>query len=117
MSVGSGYAGVLRLARCGLVAGLLACASAVGAAEPEAAPLWLAAANQLFENRPPAGLSFSDAASRARHETGGQVISVAPAEQNGRAGFRVKVLLEDGRVRTLFVEQRTGQVIDPRRDD
>ena len=42
------------------------------------------------------------------------MISISPAEQDGRRGYRVKILLESGRVKTLFVESRTGDVIDRR---
>lgn len=59
-------------------------------------------------------MSINDAASRAQDRFGGQVISITPAEQDGRRGYRVKVLLETGRVKTLFVEARTGDVIDRR---
>ena len=59
-------------------------------------------------------LSIHDAASRAQDRFGGQVISITPAEQDGRRGYRVKILLENGRVKTLSVESRTGTVIDRR---
>ena len=59
-------------------------------------------------------MSINDAASRAQDRFGGQVISITPADQDGRRGYRVKVLLETGRVKTLFVESRTGDVIDRR---
>lgn len=77
---------------------------------------WLFAALDLFEQgrRPPPSMSINDAASIAQDRFGGQVISISPAEQNGRRGYRVKILLESGRVKTLFVEARTGNVIDRR---
>ncbi|MEE4299690.1 MAG: PepSY domain-containing protein [Pseudomonadales bacterium] len=77
---------------------------------------WLVAAIDLLEQgrRPPPVLSINDAASRAQDRFGGQVISISPAEQDGRRGYRVKILLESGRVKTLFVEARTGAVIDRR---
>ena len=76
---------------------------------------WLFAAIDLLEQgRPPPVLSINDAASRAQDRFGGQVISISPAEQDGRRGYRVKILLESGRVKTLFVEARTGTVIDRR---
>lgn len=77
---------------------------------------WLLAAIDLLEQgrRPPPVLSINDAASRAQDRFGGQVISISPAEQDGRRGYRVKILLESGRVKTLFVEANTGTVIDRR---
>ena len=76
---------------------------------------WLLAAIDLLEqSRPPPVMSINDAASRAQDRFGGQVISISPAEQDGRRGYRVKILLESGRVKTLFVEARTGTVIDRR---
>ena len=62
-------------------------------------------------------LSINDAASRAQDRFGGRVISVTRAEQDGRPGFRVKILLENGRVKTLFVDDRTGNVFDRRNHD
>ena len=62
-------------------------------------------------------LSINDAASRAQDRFGGRVISVTRAEQDGRPGFRVKILLENGRVKTLFVDDRTGTVFDRRNHD
>lgn len=77
---------------------------------------WLVAAIDLLEQgrRPPPAMSINDAASLAQDRFGGQVISISPAEQDGRRGYRVKILLESGRVKTLFVESRTGTVIDRR---
>lgn len=79
------------------------------------AELLLAAIDLLDQRRGKAPvMSINDAASRAQDRFGGQVISITPADQDGRRGYRVKVLLETGRVKTLFVESRTGDVIDRR---
>lgn len=58
----------------------------------------------------------SDFASATRHverRYGGQVIAVAPAAERARA-VKVKVLLDDGRVKTLVVDAETGEILDQR---
>ena len=87
------------------------------AAQPDAAGSWLMSAIDMLERGNAPVLSINDAASRAQDRFGGQVISITPAQQEGQRGYRVKVLLESGRVKTLFVEERTGVVIDRRQDD
>ncbi len=47
------------------------------------------------------------AAATVQRATGGQVLGV---QSNGT--YRVKVLLQDGRVRVLRVDARTGQLLD-----
>jgi hypothetical protein len=81
-----------------------------------AAPAGLLARQDSARGVAPA-ISLSDAASRVQRRYGGQIIAVAPSEQGGRRGMRVKVLLDDGRVKTLFVDERTGEVIDRRGAD
>lgn len=64
---------------------------------------------------PATELNIDQAASRAQQRYGGQLISIRPAEQDGRQGWQATVLLDNGRVKTLFVEARTGAVMDRRR--
>ncbi len=64
---------------------------------------------------PSTELNIDEAASRAQQRYGGQLISIRPAEQDGRHGWQATVLLDNGRVKTLFVEARTGAVSDRRR--
>lgn len=92
----------------------LALAQGAAAATRAPAPDWLASAIDILQQHDAPVLSINDAASRARNTFGGQVISITPAEQDGRRGYRVKVLLDSGRVKTLFVEARSGSVIDRR---
>lgn len=48
--------------------------------------------------------SNADAAAQiARAQTGGRVLSVRPSDDAGRPGYEVKVLLDDGRVRVLYI--------------
>jgi hypothetical protein len=52
----------------------------------------------------PAQQSGADAAAQiARSQTGGRVLSVRPSNNPQRPGYEVKVLLDDGRVRVLFI--------------
>lgn len=87
------------------------------AAPASASGHWLLSAIDMLERGKAPVLSINDAASRAQDRFGGQVISITPAQHDGQRGYRVKVLLESGRVKTLFVEERTGAVIDRRQDD
>ncbi len=64
---------------------------------------------------PTTELNIDQAASRAQQRYGGQLISIRPAEQDGRHGWQATVLLDNGRVKTLFVEARTGAVVERRR--
>lgn len=91
----------------GLVLGAFAATSV--AAEP-----WQQEDSQNLK-APEAGLNIDQAAGRAQQRHGGQLISIRPAEQDGRQGWQATVLLDNGRVKTLFVEARTGAVTDRRR--
>jgi hypothetical protein len=46
------------------------------------------------------------AAEMARQSTGGRVLSVKPSNDPNKPGYLVKVLLGDGRVRTVYVNPR-----------
>jgi uncharacterized membrane protein YkoI len=48
------------------------------------------------------------AAAAARAATGGKVLSVHAARDDGRAVYRVKLLLPGGRVRTVTVDADSG---------
>ena len=48
------------------------------------------------------------AAAKVRQATGGRVLSV----RKGKGVYRVKVLLTGGRVRTVSVDSRTGQLLN-----
>ena len=64
-------------------------------------------ANNYFSDQ--AGVSSRQAASAARNKVGGKVISVKP-RKNGK-GYRVRLLVEGGRVVTVQVDA-TGRVIN-----
>ncbi len=49
-----------------------------------------------------------EAAARAQQASGGRVLAVDRAEQDGRPVFRVRVLTPSGEVRVIVVDARTG---------
>ena len=52
----------------------------------------------------------AQAAAAARAATGGKVLAVHAARIDGRAVYRVKLLLPGGRVRTITVDAESGQI-------
>lgn len=55
-----------------------------------------------------AKISLDEAVRRVQAATGGRVVSAAPARRGDREGYRVRVLLEGGRVVTYFVDGESG---------
>lgn len=53
-------------------------------------------------------MSLDEAADQVRGAYGGQVIAASPARAGGREGYRIRVILDDGRVITVFVDAETG---------
>jgi hypothetical protein len=68
------------------------------AAQLKAAP----APNNNFVQSAP-GMSVEEATAIARRQTGGRVLSAAP---DGKKGYRVRVLLDGGRVTTIVVPEK-----------
>lgn len=65
--------------------------------------------------RPPPARPFADpdrAANAAREATGGRVLGVQGAEQDGQPGYRVRILQPDGRVRSLHFDPASGKMRD-----
>lgn len=56
-------------------------------------------------------VSAAQAAARARKLLGGRVLSVNPSRRGDSLGYRVRVLVDGGRVKTLYV--RSGQTSAP----
>jgi hypothetical protein len=52
------------------------------------------------------GIGSGEAAERVRALYGGRVISVSPANRGGVQGYIVRVLVDGGRVKTVFVDSR-----------
>jgi uncharacterized membrane protein YkoI len=93
--------------RAGLAVGLL-CAAALfaGAAAPSApavaAPLQIAQASN--------GISLEQATRMVRERSGGQVLRAETKRDKGRTVHRIRVITEDGRVRTWHVDAETGRI-------
>ncbi len=49
-------------------------------------------------------ISLEEATRIVRRAYGGRVLSATPAKQNGKSGYKVRVLLDGGRVKTVFVD-------------
>jgi len=56
---------------------------------------------------------FATATRQVQRRYGGQVIAVAPIPEVEGA-VKVKVLLDDGRVKTLVVDAQSGEILDTR---
>lgn len=57
-----------------------------------------------------ARVDSATAARAVERATGGRVLSVDQIERSGRVQYRVKVLLQEGRVKTMTVDGQTGAV-------
>ncbi|HXH02462.1 MAG TPA: hypothetical protein VNN09_04000 [Candidatus Competibacteraceae bacterium] len=54
------------------------------------------------------GSGVEQAASELRQRTGGQVLRIVPEEGGGLPGYKAKILLPGGKVRTMRVPPRDG---------
>ncbi|MBE2294721.1 MAG: hypothetical protein IAF00_07210 [Phycisphaerales bacterium] len=52
------------------------------------------------------------AANAARQATGGRVLGVQGTERDGRPGYQVRILQQDGRVRSLHYDSSSGAMRD-----
>lgn len=68
---------------------------------------WLSAA---YAQQAP--LSIDAAAAMVRRISGGRVIAAEAMDDDGKAVYRIKVLLPEGRVRVYVVDPNSGQVLD-----
>ncbi len=101
------------------VAGAVALAAAPAAPDAaartgawgEPVPLWLWPVQHRPEAPAEARLGPEAAAAIARERTGGRVLRVRP-RRHGAETYRVRILLPGGRVRTVVVDGRTGEVIE-----
>jgi hypothetical protein len=67
------------------------------------------------QDRPPPSRPSADpdrAANAARAATGGRVLGVQGADQDGQRGYRVRILEPGGRVRSLHFDPDSGAVRD-----
>ncbi|WP_347332028.1 PepSY domain-containing protein [Marinimicrobium locisalis] len=58
-----------------------------------------------------ARLSPAQAAALVRKKVGGKVLKVSTLERGGRVIYRVKILQESGRIRTISVDGQSGKVL------
>ena len=56
-------------------------------------------------------ISKAEAISAVKRKLGGKVLSVNLIQSQGPAVYRVKILLDKGRVRTVFVDAANGRVV------
>jgi hypothetical protein len=73
-----------------------------------AAPFWADADPKLRPNNlvKPPGVSLEQATNIVRRQTGGRVLSAAPAGQGGERGYEVRVLVDGKRVTKVFVDDQ-----------
>jgi uncharacterized membrane protein YkoI len=55
-------------------------------------------------------VSLAEAMRIVREQTGGQVLRAETKREKGRAVHRIRVLTDDGRVRTWHVDAETGRI-------
>ena len=66
-----------------------------------------------YARPPPRPFADPDRAARAAREaTGGRVLGVQGAEQDGQPGYRVRILEQNGRVRSLHFDPASGKMQD-----
>lgn len=82
------------------------CAASVVASVFASAPAAAARVPGVMEMR--TAMSLDEAADQVRGAYGGQVIAASPTRSGGREGYRIRVILDDGRVITVFVDAETG---------
>ena len=94
-------------ARRAVVTALLCAGVALGGAVSPVSP---AAAEPLRMAQAGNGISLAEATSMVRQKTGGQVLRAETKRDKGRIVHRIRVLTEDGRVRTWHVDAETGRI-------
>lgn len=95
-----------RLSR-GAVAALLCAAFVCGGAITPVTP---AHADVLQLAQASNGISLAEATRMVRDRTDGQVLRAETKRDKGRTVHRIRVLTEDGRVRTWHVDADTGRI-------
>lgn len=95
-----------RLRR-GAVTALLCAALMAGGI---AAPVTPVAAEPLRMVQAGNGVSLAQATRMVREQTGGQVLRAETKRDKGRTVHRIRILTEDGRVRTYHVDAETGRI-------
>lgn len=96
-----------RRLRRGVAAALLCSALVFGGA---LAPVTPVVAEPLRVAQAGNGVSLAQATRMVREQTGGQVLRAETKRDKGRTVHRIRVLTEDGRVRTYHVDAETGRI-------
>lgn len=60
-----------------------------------------------------ASISSSQAAEAVQSRFGGRVLNVDRRERDGRVVYRVKILQDNGRLRTILVDANSGRILNP----
>lgn len=87
---------------CAIVLSAAPAAQAAKAAPARGAELRLAQASEQ--------VSLAEATRRVQQSTGGQVLRAETKRDKGRVVHRIRVLTEDGRVRTVHVDAESGRM-------
>ena len=85
----------------GALAALMVCGALAAPVEVSAAVLWEADPVVFAKSD---SISLEEATEIVRRAYGGRVLSASPATQNGKRGYKIRVLLDGGRVKTVFVD-------------
>lgn len=91
----------------GVTVALLCAALVLGGAS---APVTPVAAEPLRMAQAGNGVSLAQATRMVREQTGGQVLRAETKRDKGRTVHRIRVLTDDGRVRTYHVDAETGRI-------
>lgn len=57
-------------------------------------------------------ISSSEAADTVEQRFGGRVLKVETSREGGGVVYRVKILQDDGRIRTVSVDAKSGRIVD-----
>jgi hypothetical protein len=96
-----------RPRRTRLVTAFLCAGLVFGGAVATATPTAAAATRVAQANN---GVSLEQATQMVRERTGGQVLRAETKRDKGRVVHRIRVLTDDGRVRTWHVDAASGQI-------
>lgn len=92
-----------------LFAVIVAVSSSVYSTDIQATPRL---AQAIVQAQSGASIDRDEAAAIARSATGGRVLSVVLRQADRRPRYQVKILLPGGRVRSVSVDARTGELLD-----
>ena len=94
--------------RAGLGAALICATLVLGGIQAPGAPAAAAGPPRLAQASE--GVSLAEATRMVRERTGGQVLRAETKRDKGRTVHRIRVLTDDGRVRTWHVDAENGRI-------